>query len=50
METEEEEGDERENEPVQLESPAQELQERQGNLSPICNVSPDVREIHQELA
>ena len=46
-ETEEEERDGRENELVQLESPAQEWQ---GNLSPIRNVSLDVREIHQEAA
>ena len=49
VETKEEEGDDRENEQVHLQSSAQVQQERQGNLSPIWNVSPDVREIHQEL-
>ena len=50
VETEEQEGDDRENEQVQLGSPTQEQQKRQGNLSPIWNVSLDVREIHQEPA
>ena len=44
----EEEGDEREIEPTQLESPDREQQERQANLSPIWNASPNAREIHQE--
>ena len=48
VETEEEEGDDRQNEQVQLESPTQEQQERQENLNPILNVSPNIREIHQE--
>ena len=50
METKEEEENERENEPVQWESPAQEQQEMQRSLSPIWNVSPYVRETHQEPA
>ena len=45
---EEEEGDERNNEPIQLESRTQEQQEIQRSLSPIWNVSPDVKETHQE--
>ena len=48
IETEEKERDNRENEQVQFESPAQEQQEIQRNLSPIWNVSPNVREAHQE--
>ena len=48
IEIEEEERDERENEPVQWESPTQERQEMQRSLRPIWNVSPDVRETHQE--
>ena len=47
MEIEEEDGDEKDNEPVQWESPPQEQQEIQKSLSPIWNVSPDVRETHQ---
>ena len=50
VETEEEEGDDRGNEQAHLESPIQERQERQRSLSPIWNLSPDVRDIHQELA
>ena len=48
METEEEEGDDRGNEQANYESSIQERQERQRRLSPVCNLSPDVREIHQE--
>ena len=50
IETEEEEWDNRENKKVLLESIAQEQQEMQRNLSPIWNVSLDVRETHQETA
>ena len=49
-EEEEEERDERENELVQWESPTQEQPERQRSLSLIWNVSPYVRETHQETA
>ena len=48
VETEEEVGDDRGNEQAHLESSVQERQERQRSLSPIWNLSPDVREIHQE--
>ena len=48
MEIEEEEVDEIDNKPVQCESPPQEQQEIQRSLGPIWNVSPDVRETHQE--
>ena len=50
IETEEEEWDNRENKKVMSESIAQEHQEMQRNLSPIWNVSLDVRETHQETA
>ena len=46
MEIEEGEGDERCNEAVHWESHPQEQQEIQGGLSPIWNVSPDIRETH----
>ena len=46
VETEKEEGDDREIKQVQFESVAQEHQERQRSLSPIVNLSPDVIEIH----
>ena len=48
METEEVEVDERDNESIQWECPPQEQQEIQRSLSPIWNVSPNVRETHQE--
>ena len=48
IETEEEEGDDKGNEQVHLESLIQERQERQRSLSPIWNVSLDVKEIHHE--
>ena len=47
MEIEEEEGDDRGNEQANFKSSAQ---ERKRSLSPICNLSPNVREIHQETA
>ena len=50
IEMEEERGKERCNEPVQWESPPQKQQEFQGSLSPNWNVSPNLREIHQEQA
>ena len=50
IEIEEEGGNERCNEPVQWESPPQEKQEIQRSLSPVWNVSPDMREVHQEQA
>ena len=48
IEVEEERGKERYNEPAQWESPPQRQQEFKGSQSPIWNVSPDIREIHQE--
>ena len=48
VETKEEERDDKVNELVQLESPVQERPRRQRNLSPIWNVSPDIREIHHK--
>ena len=45
---EKEEGDNRDIEQVQFESPTQEYQERQRSLRPILIVSPEVREFHQE--
>ena len=48
VETKEEEEDNRGNEQAHLESPVQERQERQRSLSPIWNLSSEVREIHQE--
>ena len=48
VEVEKEEGDTREIEQVQFESPTQEYQERKIILSPILSVSPELREIHQE--
>ena len=50
VEAEKKEGDNREIEQVQVESPTQEYQERQRSLSPILIVSPEVRETQQELA
>ena len=52
METEEEkeEGDERENEQVQFESPIQERPQRQRSLSPIWNLFPKDRDYNQEHA
>ena len=50
MEVEEKKGKERYNEPAQWESPPQRQQEFQRRQSPIWNVSPDIREIHQEQA
>ena len=50
IEMKEERGNERCNELVQWESPPQKQQEFQGGLSPIWNVSPDLREIHHEQA
>ena len=47
VEIEEEERDDRGNEQANFESS---VQERQRSLSPICNLSLDVREIHQEPA
>ena len=44
-ETEEEMGNERDNEPAHWESPPQDQQEIQISLSPIWNVSPDIREV-----
>ena len=48
IEVEEERGKERYNEPNQWESPPQRQQEFQASQSPIWNVSPNIREIHQE--
>ena len=48
VETEEEVGDDRGNEQAHLESLVIERQERQRSLSPIWNVPPDVRKIHEE--
>ena len=47
VETEEEKEDNRGNEQAHLESPIQKRQGRQRSLSPIWNLSLDVREIHQ---
>ena len=50
METEKEEGNERENEHVQLENPIQERPQRQKSLSPIWNLFPEDRDYNQEHA
>ena len=46
VEAEKEEGDNRDIEQVQFESPTQEYQEMQRSLSPILIVSLEVKEIH----
>ena len=48
IEIEEEWWNERCNEPVQWESPPQEQQEIQRSVSPIWNVYPNIRKVHQE--
>ena len=50
VEVEEERGNERCNEPTQWESPPQRQKKFKGSQSPIWNVPPDLREIHQEQA